>query len=170
MADRTVHAAFLACKHICKCLASNLSVCLCLASSSRFCDWRQTSLQFFILRSAQLQASSLANVLCGQLAAEGTAVELTYDVCLQAIGEHLRLRPELLPQILTTLFEIVLFEDCANQWSMSRPMLSLILLNEQIYNKLQHQIIASQPVILVAISTITGSSCMSNPATQLISQ
>lgn len=66
--------------------------------------------------------------------------------CLQAIGEHLRLRPELLPQILTTLFEIVLFEDCANQWSMSRPMLSLILLNEQIYNKLQSQIIASQPV------------------------
>ena len=68
------------------------------------------------------------------------------EVCLQAIGEHLRLRPELLPQILTTLFEIVLFEDCANQWSMSRPMLSLILLNEQIYNKLQSQIIASQPV------------------------
>jgi hypothetical protein len=44
--------------------------------------------------------------------------------CLpQAIGEHLRQRPELLPQILSTLFEIVLFEDCTNQWSLSRPML-----------------------------------------------
>jgi hypothetical protein len=41
----------------------------------------------------------------------------------QAIGEHLRQRPELLPQILSTLFEIVLFEDCTNQWSLSRPML-----------------------------------------------
>lgn len=42
---------------------------------------------------------------------------------LQAIAEHLRQRPELLPQILSTLFEIVLFEDCTNQWSLSRPML-----------------------------------------------
>ena len=64
----------------------------------------------------------------------------------QAIGEHLRQRPELFPAILTTLFEIVLFEDCSNQWSLSRPMLSLILINEQIYAALRQQIIASQPV------------------------
>ena len=65
---------------------------------------------------------------------------------LQAIGDHLRQRPELLPQTLSTLFEITLFEDCTNQWSLSRPMLSLILLNEQIYHELKHRIIASQPV------------------------
>lgn len=74
--------------------------------------------------------------------------EANMDGSLQAIGEHLPRCPDLLPQILTTLFEIVLFEECANQWSMSRPMLSLILLNEQIYSKLQSQIIASQPVTL----------------------
>ena len=51
---------------------------------------------------------------------------------LQAIGEHLRQRPELFPAILTTLFEVALFENCSNQWSLSRPMLSLILLNEQV--------------------------------------
>ncbi len=50
---------------------------------------------------------------------------------VQAFAEHLRQRPELLPTLLTTLFEIVLFEDCTNQWSLSRPMLSLILVNEQ---------------------------------------
>ncbi len=49
----------------------------------------------------------------------------------QAFAEHLRQRPELLPTLLTTLFEIVLFDDCTNQWSLSRPMLSLILVNEQ---------------------------------------
>lgn len=65
---------------------------------------------------------------------------------MQAIGGHLQQRPELLPQTLSTLFEIVLFEDCTNQWSLSRPMLSLILLNEQIYHELKHRIIASQPV------------------------
>ena len=43
--------------------------------------------------------------------------------CEQAIAEHLRQRPELFPQILSTLFEILLFEDCSNQWSLSRPML-----------------------------------------------
>ncbi len=47
------------------------------------------------------------------------------------MAEHLRQAPDLLPTLLTTLFEIVLFEDCSNQWSLSRPMLSLILVNEQ---------------------------------------
>ncbi len=36
-----------------------------------------------------------------------------------------------------TLFEVILFEECGNQWSLSRPMLSLILINEQIYNDLK---------------------------------
>ncbi len=44
-----------------------------------------------------------------------------------------------------TLFEIVLFEDCANQWSLSRPMLSLILVNEQYFPELRAQITVSQP-------------------------
>lgn len=58
---------------------------------------------------------------------------------------HLRTRPELLPAVLTTLFELVLFEDVGNQWSLSRPMLALILVNEVIYLELQRQIIAAQP-------------------------
>ncbi len=53
--------------------------------------------------------------------------------CVQKVAEHLQQRPELLPTLLTTLFEIVLFEECSNQWSLSRPMLSLILINEQVY-------------------------------------
>ena len=56
----------------------------------------------------------------------------------QAIAEHLRQRPELLPTLLTTLFEIVLFDDCTNQWSLSRPMLSLILVNEQARSIIHH--------------------------------
>ncbi|XP_048135324.1 exportin-7 isoform X3 [Rhodamnia argentea] len=52
--------------------------------------------------------------------------------------------PTLFPEILKTLFEIVLFEDCGNQWSLSRPMLSLILISEQIFSDLKAQILASQ--------------------------
>jgi hypothetical protein len=59
--------------------------------------------------------------------------------------QHLRARPELLPAVLTSLFELVLFEDVGNQWSLSRPMLALILVNEDIYLELQRQIIAAQP-------------------------
>ncbi|KAJ6307486.1 hypothetical protein OIU76_017309 [Salix suchowensis] len=54
--------------------------------------------------------------------------------------------PNLFPEILKTLFEIVLFEDCGNQWSLSRPMLSLTIISEQIFSDLKAQILASQPV------------------------
>jgi len=64
----------------------------------------------------------------------------------QTMEGHLRARPELLPAILTTLFELVLFEDVGNQWSLSRPMLALILVNEDIYLQLQRQIIDAQPI------------------------
>lgn len=64
---------------------------------------------------------------------------------MQAMEQHLRARPELLPAVLTSLFELVLFEDVGNQWSLSRPMLALILVNEDIYLELQRQIIAAQP-------------------------
>lgn len=35
-------------------------------------------------------------------------------------------------QVLTTVLNLIIFEDCKNQWSMSRPLLGLILLNEQV--------------------------------------
>ncbi|KAI4384594.1 hypothetical protein MLD38_002723 [Melastoma candidum] len=54
--------------------------------------------------------------------------------------------PNILPEILKALFEIILFEDCGNQWSLSRPMLSLILISEQTFPDLKAQILASQPV------------------------
>ena len=63
----------------------------------------------------------------------------------QAAARHLAALPQLWPELLRTLFEMVLFEDCANQWSLSRPMLSLILVNEGILNELKAQLVASQP-------------------------
>ena len=58
---------------------------------------------------------------------------------------HLRQQPHLLPELLRTLFEVVLFEECSNQWSLSRPMLPLILVNEAAYPELRRQIVAGQP-------------------------
>lgn len=62
------------------------------------------------------------------------------------MAEHIRSHPSQFPDILRSLFEIVLFEECSNQWSLSRPMLSLILINEPLYNDIRNQIIASQPI------------------------
>ncbi|KAK4771663.1 hypothetical protein SAY87_032195 [Trapa incisa] len=62
------------------------------------------------------------------------------------LARHVADCPNLFPEILKTLFEIVLFEDCGNQWSLSRPMLSLVLINEQIFPNLKATIMASQPV------------------------
>lgn len=59
---------------------------------------------------------------------------------------HLQQRPELFGSILSTLFEVVLFEDCSNQWSLSRPMLSVILINEPLYGELRARILALQPL------------------------
>ncbi|XP_014255047.1 exportin-7 isoform X2 [Cimex lectularius] len=63
------------------------------------------------------------------------------DMFLQVLELH----PEILHQILSTVLNIIMFEDCRNQWSMSRPLLGLILLNEDYFNKLRENIIRSQP-------------------------
>lgn len=45
----------------------------------------------------------------------------------------MELHPEILQRILASLLNIVMFEDCKNQWSMSRPLLGLILLYEDYF-------------------------------------
>jgi exportin-7 len=62
-----------------------------------------------------------------------------------ALAGHLAARPDLFPQVLATLFELVLFEDCANQWSLSRPMLSLILVSEGVWGALRARVAAGAP-------------------------
>ncbi|KAI3445190.1 hypothetical protein Pfo_001855 [Paulownia fortunei] len=84
-----------------------------------------------------LAAFYFNNITMGEAPTSPAAVNL---------ARHIAECPALLPEILKTLFEIVLFEDCSNQWSLSRPMLSLILINEQMFTDLKAQILASQPV------------------------
>ncbi|PKU26952.1 hypothetical protein llap_22744 [Limosa lapponica baueri] len=47
--------------------------------------------------------------------------------------------------MLSTVLNIIIFEDCRNQWSMSRPLLGLILLNEKYFSDLRNSIVNSQP-------------------------
>lgn len=63
------------------------------------------------------------------------------DMFLKVLEMH----PEILQQILSTVLNVIMFEDCRNQWSMSRPLLGLILLNEEYFNQMRENIIRSQP-------------------------
>jgi exportin-7 len=60
---------------------------------------------------------------------------------LQTVEQH----PEILQQMLATVLNIVMFEDCRNQWSMSRPLLGLILLNEEYFGQLRETVVRNQP-------------------------
>lgn len=62
-----------------------------------------------------------------------------------ALVQVIKVRPELLQQMLSTVLNIIMFEDCRNQWSMSRPLLGLILLNEEYFEQLRDQVIQAQP-------------------------
>ena len=44
-----------------------------------------------------------------------------------ALAAHLSREPELFSSQLAVLLNMIVFEDCANQWSLSRPLLALIL-------------------------------------------
>ncbi|XP_017472351.1 PREDICTED: exportin-7-like [Rhagoletis zephyria] len=65
---------------------------------------------------------------------------------VQTCIKLIELKPEILQQMLSTILNIIMFEDCRNQWSMSRPLLGLILLNEDYFNQLRQSIIAQQPL------------------------
>nr|CAB3267798.1 exportin-7-A-like [Phallusia mammillata] len=46
-------------------------------------------------------------------------------------------RPQILQNALTKVLHTIMFEDCRNQWSMSRPLLGLILLNQDYLQSLE---------------------------------
>lgn len=64
------------------------------------------------------------------------------EPCIKVIEMH----PEILQQMLSTILNIIVFEDGRNQWALSRPFLGLILLNEEYFQQLRQSIIQSQPI------------------------
>ncbi|EDO48742.1 predicted protein, partial [Nematostella vectensis] len=61
--------------------------------------------------------------------------------CLRILESH----PEMLQQMLSTVLNVIMFEDCRNQWSMSRPLLGLILLNEKVSSTIRASITMQTP-------------------------
>ncbi|XP_051486942.1 ran-binding protein 17 isoform X10 [Apus apus] len=63
----------------------------------------------------------------------------------QRLLQFMQQNPEVLQQMMSILMNTIIFEDCRNQWSVSRPLLGLILLNEKYFSELRATLVASQP-------------------------
>uniref|UniRef100_A0A6T6CE73 Importin N-terminal domain-containing protein n=1 Tax=Compsopogon caeruleus TaxID=31354 RepID=A0A6T6CE73_9RHOD len=60
------------------------------------------------------------------------------------VGMHVKQSPEMFPRCLEILFQMILSDECQNQWSLSRLLLSLILTNEDAFLSIKKSFIASQ--------------------------
>ena len=66
--------------------------------------------------------------------------------------------------MLSTVLNIIIFEDCRNQWSMSRPLLGLILLNEKVHTHTH----THQEALLGNISSWFSAELLCRPAFQIV--
>ena len=66
----------------------------------------------------------------------------------QQLAAHLQREPKLFSEQLAVLLQMVVFEDCANQWSLSRPLLALVLTNEAAFGEWQAGLLAQQAASL----------------------
>ncbi|MEE6478994.1 hypothetical protein FKM82_012087 [Ascaphus truei] len=63
----------------------------------------------------------------------------------QRLLHFMQQNPNVLQQMMSILMNTIIFEDCRNQWSVSRPLLGLILLNEKYFTELRASLVNSQP-------------------------
>ncbi len=61
------------------------------------------------------------------------------------VKAHVDQSPELFPTCLEIVIKTIIHVDCTNQWSLSRPLLPLILTNEEAYMRIKASMVHSQP-------------------------
>jgi len=104
-----------------------------------------TALDTMVCTGCCATLDHIVTYLFKQLSQKGKKTRRNMSVNNEVFLQVLELHPEILQQILSTVLNVIMFEDCRNQWSMSRPLLGLILLNEEYFNQLRENIIRSQP-------------------------
>jgi exportin-7 len=66
---------------------------------------------------------------------------------VRLISSHVASEPDILNDLMSSLFNTLLFTPQANQWAVTRPILSLLLASESSYNEYQRSLIESQSEI-----------------------
>jgi exportin-7 len=62
------------------------------------------------------------------------------------IRQHIASAPDILNQVMNTLFNSLLFASTANNWAVTRPILSLMLASSDSFNQYQEYLIGTQQV------------------------
>ena len=63
----------------------------------------------------------------------------------QLFTQHHNQNPNVFDQILLVIFQLVCFRNCTRLWSMSRPLLPLILNNTQYFAQYKQQVLSQAP-------------------------
>ncbi|XP_073913879.1 ran-binding protein 17 isoform X7 [Castor canadensis] len=107
-----------------------------------------TALDTVVSSSCYTSLDSIVTYLFKHIAKEGKKPL----GCREAVQAGQRLlhfmqqNPDVLQQMMSILMNTIVFEDCRNQWSVSRPLLGLILLNEKYFSELRASLISTQPL------------------------
>jgi len=81
--------------------------------------------------SISTEACAVINQICTTVFKEtekGVNNNTKPHILVQFLNEY----PQTLPYLLHILLDVVIFEDCPNNWSYSRPLLGLILLSKDV--------------------------------------
>ncbi|XP_078509484.1 ran-binding protein 17 isoform X2 [Lissotriton helveticus] len=106
-----------------------------------------TALDTIVCSSCCACLDYIVSYLFKHLAKEGKKSLRRREICQdgQRLLHFMQQNPNVLQQMMSILMNTIIFEDCRNQWSVSRPLLGLILLNEKYFNELRASLINSQP-------------------------
>ena len=102
---------------VCVCVVCVWCVCVCVCADSMVCAGCCSTLDHiltYLFKKLSRQKSGLS---------PGPTTPFL---------QILELNPALLQQMLSSIMNTIMFENYRNQWSMSRPLLGLVLLNEEV--------------------------------------
>ncbi|KAE9413928.1 hypothetical protein Angca_009159, partial [Angiostrongylus cantonensis] len=105
-----------------------------------------TSLDAVVITSACSALDSILNYLYKRFTraphpVAKVGMEPEGDSCLVAVKSQ----PQLMSDILTSMMTSLMFGEVKCQWSISRPLLGLILLQEEVFTNFKREIISQQP-------------------------
>lgn len=96
------------------------------------------------MADAAAEAEDEAEVRSGvQRSGLGSGVDNSSGSSSSNITTKLHNEHDIFAQQLSTLLHMIVFEECTNQWSLSRPLLALILIGEEAYTQWKEQALAS---------------------------
>ncbi|KJH50942.1 hypothetical protein DICVIV_02903 [Dictyocaulus viviparus] len=105
-----------------------------------------TSLDAVVITSACSALDSILNYLYKRFTraphpVAKVGMEPEGDSCLVAVKSQ----PQLMSDILTSMMTSLMFGEVKCQWSISRPLLGLILLQEEVFTNFKREVISQQP-------------------------